>query len=91
MNKGDLIKEMEKVVQPKGAARDAVEGILAAIRQALEQGDRVSVAGFGTFLAETRAARTVRNPRTGETMDLDERRVPKFVPGAALRRAVNGS
>ena len=91
MNKADLVKEVEAVLQSKSAAREAVDGVLKAIQQALERGERVSVAGFGAFAAETRAARKARNPRTGEIMDLQERRVAKFVPGEALRRAVNGS
>jgi len=91
MNKADLIKEVEAVVQGKAAAKEAVDGIISAIQQALEKGERVSVTGFGAFIAESRAARKGRNPRTGETIEIEERRVPKFVPGAALRKAVNGS
>jgi len=91
MNKTDLVKEVAAVVQSRSEAKEAVDCLLSAIQQALEQGERVSITGFGSFTAETRAARKARNPMTGETIDLKERRVPKFVPGADLRKAVNGS
>jgi DNA-binding protein HU-beta len=89
MNKGDLVSEVSKVVNTKTAAEAVVDCIFSTIGRALKEGDTVSLAGFGTFKASQRAARTGRNPQTGETIKIEARSVPKFVPGKALKEAVN--
>ena len=71
------------------AARDAVDSVLATISEALAKGEEVRIAGFGTFAARNRPARTGPNPRTGETISISASRTPSFKAGKALRDAVN--
>lgn len=89
MNKADLIDEVAEILPSKRAAGEAVDCLLNAIQEALSRGERVSVAGFGSFTAEHRAARKARNPRTGEEIQVEAKRVPRFVPAEALKQAVN--
>jgi len=89
MNKGDLINEVAKVVNTKREAQDAVDAVLSAITGALRQQDTVTIIGFGSFKVNRRAARMGRNPQTGAQMEIRAMNVPKFVPGKALKDAVN--
>ena len=89
MNKGDLINEVAKVTETKKNAQEAVDCVLSSIIKALENGDVVTLIGFGTFKVAERAARKGRNPQTGEEIDIEARKVPKFTPGKALKEAVN--
>lgn len=89
MNKGDLISEVAKIVSTKKEAQAAVDCVLAAITDALKNNDTVTLVGFGTFKTVKREARTGRNPQTGEEIKIESRTVPKFVPGKALKDAVN--
>lgn len=90
MNKSDLIDAVSDSAEiSKAAAGRAVDGILAAITNALSQGDQVSLIGFGTFLVRERAARSGRNPRTGETIQISAAKNPSFKAGKALKDAVN--
>ena len=88
MNKADLIKEVAKVVNTKKEAEAAVDCVLATIIKALEKGGAVTLIGFGTFKVATRAARKGRNPQTGEEIEIKATKVPKFVPGKALKELV---
>lgn len=72
----------------KAVARDAVEGVFEAIGEALANGEEVRLAGFGTFAARSRAARTGRNPKTGEALSIPSSKTPSFKAGKALRDAV---
>jgi len=90
VNKSDLIDAVSDSAEiSKAAAGRAVDGILAAITNALSQGDQVSLIGFGTFLVRERAARSGRNPRTGETIQISAAKNPSFKAGKALKDAVN--
>lgn len=89
MNKNDLINEVAQVTNTRKEAQHAVDCILSAITEALKAGDAVSLVGFGTFKVSERAARTGRNPQTGAEIKIAAKRVPKFVPGKALKDAVN--
>ena len=89
MNKSDLINEVAKVLNTKSDAQAAVDSVFAAITQALKAKDTVTIIGFGTFKVGNRAARTGRNPKTGEAIEISARNVPKFVAGKALKNAVN--
>ena len=73
----------------KAVARDAVDGVFEAIGEALANGEEVRLAGFGTFAARNRAARTGRNPQTGEVLSIPASKTPSFKAGKALRDAVN--
>jgi nucleoid DNA-binding protein len=88
MNKGDLVNEAANVVKTKKAAQAAVECVISSITKALENGDSVSLIGFGTFKVADRKARQGRNPQTGEEMHIAASKVPKFVAGKALKDAV---
>lgn len=89
MNKGELISEVAKVVSSKKEAQAAVDCVLSNIIGALEKSETVQLIGFGTFKVNKRKAREGRNPQTGETMQIDEKMVPKFIPGKAMKDAVN--
>ena len=90
MNKNDLV---DAVAERTGLARSdaarAIEAVLGAVTDALKAGDTVALSGFGSFLAKTRAARTGRNPRTGETLSIPASRAPAFKAGKALKDALN--
>ena len=88
MNKGDLINEVAKVVSTKKEAQAAVDCIVASITKALKKNDTVSLVGFGTFKVGQRKARKGRNPQTGAAIDIKARKVPRFIPGKALKDAV---
>lgn len=90
MNKQDLIEAVaESADISKAAAGRAVDGMISAISDALSKGDQVSLVGFGTFLVRERAARTGRNPRTGESIEIAAAKNPAFKAGKALKDAVN--
>ncbi len=89
MNKADLINHVAgSAGLSRTAASDAVEAVIGGITSTLATGDSVSLVGFGTFSVADRAARTARNPRTGETINVPASKAPKFKPGKALKDAV---
>ena len=90
MNKGDLVKEVAKVVCTKKEAKAAVDCVLNTITKSLKKrkSEPVTLVGFGTFKVSKRKARKGRNPRTGEEIKIKAKRVPKFVPGKGLKDAV---
>ena len=90
MNKGDLINEVAKVVSTKREAKAAVDCVITTITKALKKRkpEPVTLVGFGTFKVEKRKARKGRNPRTGETIKIKAKRVPKFVAGKSFKDAV---
>ncbi|MDJ0928429.1 MAG: HU family DNA-binding protein [Gammaproteobacteria bacterium] len=90
MNKGDLIEAVaDKADMSKADATRAIDETIRAITKALKKGDQVSLVGFGTFSVKKRAARTGRNPRTGETIQIKASKVPGFKAGKGLKDAVN--
>jgi len=88
MNKADIVNEIAKVVKTKKDAQAAMDCVLSCIAKALENGDSVSLVGFGTFKVAERKARKGRNPQTGEEIDIKASKVPKFVAGKTLKEAV---
>jgi DNA-binding protein HU-beta len=89
MNKADLVSYVsDSCGLSKAGASDAVEAVLGGITNALSGGDSVSLVGFGTFSVSQRAARTARNPRTGETIHVGPSKAPKFKAGKGLKDAV---
>jgi len=89
LNKADLINHVAAAAGlSKSSAAEAVEAMLGGIIDSLRNGEAVSLVGFGTFSVANRAARTARNPRTGETIHVGPSRAPKFKPGKALKDAV---
>ncbi len=90
MNKTELVDAVaESADLSKASAARAVDATLAAISGSLAQGDQVALIGFGTFLVRDRAARTGRNPRTGDSIEIAAAKIPAFKPGKALKDAVN--
>jgi DNA-binding protein HU-beta len=90
VNKAELVDAVaESADISKAAATRAVDGMVAAVSAALQKGDQVSLVGFGTFSVKERAARTGRNPRTGETINIAASKNPVFKAGKALKDAVN--
>ncbi len=89
MNKGDLVKEVAKVVNTKKEAQAAVDCVFSTITKALKKKDTVILIGFGTFKVAQRKARKGINPQTGEEIKIKARKVPRFVPGKALKDAVS--
>ncbi len=89
MNKADIIDKVQEVLGgTKADAGRAVETVVDEIVRGLKAGDEVSIAGLGIFATKVRPARTGRNPRTGETLDVPAMRVPKFRPAKGLKDSV---
>lgn len=92
VNKAQLIDAVAmKLDISRRSAGDTVDAVLEGITGAIISGDKVSLTGFGTFETTRRAARTARNPRTGESVDVPAATVPKFRPGQALKDEVNAT
>lgn len=85
MNKEELILEIAKVTCTKTEAGKALDAVMEAVKKALKKGDRVTLAGFGTFSVAKRSARNGRNPQTGALIKIAARKVPKFTAGKALK------
>jgi DNA-binding protein HU-beta len=90
VNKSELIDAIAASADiPKAAAGRALDATVDAITNALKEGDQVVLVGFGTFAVKERAARTGRNPQTGQPIEIAAAKVPGFKPGKALKDAVN--
>lgn len=89
MTKAQLIDAIAKKAKiSKKAAGAAIDTFIDSVTAALKKGDKVTLVGFGTFLAAKRKARTAKNPQTGETIKVPAKRVPKFKAGRELKSAV---
>lgn len=88
MNKSDLVQKVSDTAElSKKDAAKAVDAVFDAISEALQQGQKVQLIGFGNFEVRERSARKGRNPQTGEEIDIPASKVPAFKPGKALRDA----
>lgn len=91
MNKTELITNMaEKAEMSKKDAEKALTAFTNVVANALADGDKVAITGFGTFEVVERAARTGRNPQTGESIQIAASKSPKFKAGKALKDAMKG-
>lgn len=89
MNKADLIEKVAADAKiSKAQAGRAIDSFLKGVTSSLRSGGRVSLVGFGTFSVAQRKARTARNPRTGEPIAVQARRVPRFKAGKKLMQSV---
>jgi DNA-binding protein HU-beta len=89
MNKASLVEKVHEVLGgTKVQAEQVVDTVFGSVTESLKSGEDVSIAGFGIFSAKERAARTARNPRTGEPVQVPAMRVPKFKAAKALKDAV---
>jgi DNA-binding protein HU-beta len=90
VNKSELIDAIAASADlPKAAAGRALDAVVDSITDALKKDDSVSLVGFGTFSVKERAARTGRNPQTGEPINIAAAKIPSFKAGKALKDAVN--
>ncbi len=91
MNRKELIDALaEKTSCTKADADRSIAALIEVITTTLKKGDNVALVGFGTFEVRKRAARTGRNPATGETIKIKATKTPAFKAGAGLKAAVNG-
>lgn len=92
MTRSDLVEHLAEQFAQLGQrdAELAVRAILDALSDALIQGQRIEIRGFGSFSVNHRPPRIGRNPRSGESVSIPEKRVPHFKPGKALREQVDG-
>ncbi|MED4074448.1 HU family DNA-binding protein [Priestia endophytica] len=89
MNKTELVNAVaEQSELTKQDAAKAVDALLKTISDTLSKEEKIQLIGFGTFEVRERAARTGRNPQTGEEMQIAASKVPAFKPGKELKEAV---
>lgn len=90
MNKAELIEKISDVTGlTKKDADQAVNAFIETIQTALKKGDKVAIAGFGTFEVKSRKARTGRNPLTGEEIKIAASKAPKFKAGKGFKEMMN--
>jgi DNA-binding protein HU-beta len=90
VNKSELIDAVAKSADiSKAAAGRALDATIESIKKSMKKGDLVTLVGFGTFYVGKRAARSGRNPRTGEAIKIKAAKIPKFRAGKGLKDAVN--
>ena len=88
MNKAELIEALAGRLGDRKSATAALDAVLAEIQSAVTKGDKVAITGFGVFEKRVRAARTARNPRTGEAVKVKKTSVPAFRAGASFKDMV---
>ncbi len=88
MNKAELIDALAGRLGDRKSATAALDAVLAEIQNAVTKGDKVAITGFGVFEKRVRAARTARNPRTGESVKVKKTSVPAFRAGASFKDMV---
>ena len=91
MNKSELVAAIaEKAELSKKDAENALKAFTDVVADELKKGEKIQLVGFGTFEVSERAARTGRNPQTGDEMKIPASKAPKFKAGQALKDIVNG-
>lgn len=91
MNKGELIRAVAKNTNYTiGSVSEVVDNLFEVISNTVSEGDDVAIQGFGKFTTNVRAAREIRNPRTGELMDVPEMKTVKFTVGSDFKKKVRG-
>ena len=89
MTKVELIdKVAEGLGLPKREVEKMLEKLISTIQNSLKAGEKVSVAGLGTFVVKDKKARIARNPKTGESVQVSAKRAPKFRPGKELKEII---
>ena len=92
MNKTELIAKVQENIDIEVSKKDLttiLDGIIETIKTNVASGEKIALAGFGTFEAVKRAARECKNPRTGEPVHVEASKSPKFKAGKAFKDAVN--
>lgn len=91
MNKAELIQAIvEQSKLTKKEVSNALDALIDTIQSSVQNGDTVSLVGFGSFQTRQRSARTCRNPKTGEQISVEAKTVPVFKAGKKFKEAVNG-
>jgi len=92
LNKGELIESVAKTTgESKRVVGDVVDEVVIQIQKQVKKGEKVTLPGFGTFSRRQRAARTARNPQTGEAIKVRASKVPGFKPGTGFKSYVSGT
>lgn len=90
MNKADLVNSIsEKTGLTKSKTNEVVDALVSSITESLKNGEKVTLVGFGTFATTKKEARKGRNPKTGETIEIQSKTVAKFKAGSELSKSVN--
>lgn len=90
MNKSDLIKRVaNETGLTKSKASEVVDCIISSVQESLQNGEKVTLVGFGTFETYEKKGRLGRNPRNGDLIDIPSKKVAKFKPGAELSKNMN--
>lgn len=90
MNKSQVVQKIAESTQlPKKEAAIALDAFIEVVTDALKDGEKVTLLGFGTFSTAVKAARIARNPKTREEIKVPEKTVAKFKPGKELAEAIN--
>lgn len=90
MTKTDLVDKVSKTTNStKTEVGEIFDSIIETIKQAIKTGEKVTLIGFGTFSVTQRQARTGRNPKTGEPIEIPASRVPKFSPSETFKKELN--
>ena len=90
MTKADIVEKIhEKIGFSKKESAEMVEAIFALIKNTLESGENIKVAGFGNFEVKQKKDRRGRNPQTGESITIEARRILSFKPSAVLKNRIN--
>ena len=90
MNKGELIEAIAKTSgESQATVGRVLDGFVETVKTSLQKGDSINLVGFGSFSVSERAARTGRNPRTGEELQIAAGKVARFKPGAGLSGVLN--
>ncbi|MER6797979.1 HU family DNA-binding protein, partial [Amycolatopsis mediterranei] len=90
-NKAQLIEALTERLGDKKAASEAVDGLVDIIIRTVNKGEKVNITGFGVFEKRARAARTARNPRTGEAVRVKKTNVPAFRAGTTFKDVISGA
>jgi DNA-binding protein HU-beta len=91
MTKSDLIERLAgKADMTRPRAEELLDFLLNDVTEALKKGEKVNISGFGTFTVSNRKARTGRNPKTGEPIEIPASRSAKFKAGKTLKEALGG-
>jgi integration host factor subunit alpha len=90
MTKADIVEKIyEKVGFSKKESAELVETVFDLIKNTLEEGDKIKIAGFGNFVVKEKADRRGRNPQTGEEITISARKILTFKPSQVLKAAIN--
>jgi len=91
MTKADLVEKVYlKTGFSKKESADIVEMVFDLMKDTLEQGEKIKLAGFGNFVVKQKATRRGRNPQTGDEIEISSRRILTFKPSQVLKSAING-